>query len=97
MYTRTYSQTETDLSLQWVDKYFKLVELITEISGNDGQDVPTSKPSFGKEVRYQELSLWFLTNQDKFLPGWFEFRRDKNTSRDSADKTRTRNTSITHF
>ena len=47
MSTRTYSKTETNLAFQWVDKYFKLVELIIEISGNDGKDIPTSQPSFG--------------------------------------------------
>lgn len=87
MSTRTYSKTETNLAFQWVDKYFKLVELIIEISGNDGQDIPTSQPSFGKGVRYQELRLWFLAYQDKFLPIWSEFWHDKNTSRDSVDKT----------
>jgi len=32
---RTYSQSETDLAFQWVDKYFKLVELIFEISDDE--------------------------------------------------------------
>jgi hypothetical protein len=73
MSLRTYNHTETDLAFQWVDKYFKLVELIIEISGDDEHDIPASEPSFGKEVRYQELRLWFLAHQDKFLPIWSEF------------------------
>ena len=84
---RTYNQSETDLAFQWVDRYFKLVELIIEISDNDGQDISTSEPSFEKEVRYQELRVWFLAHQDKFIPIWSEFWRDKNTLRDSVDKT----------
>jgi len=87
MSIRTFSQTESDLAFQWVDKYFKLVELIIEISDNDGQDISTSEPSFEKEVRYQELRVWFLAHQDKFIPIWSEFWRDKNTLRDSVDKT----------
>jgi len=88
MSTRTYSQTETDLAFQWVDKYFKLIDLILQISGDDEKDIPPRMPASKYELQYQELRLWFFEQQDKFLPIWSEFWRDKLPKRyfeDNAD------------
>ena len=74
---RTYSQSETDLAFQWVDKYFKLVELIFEISDDEENDSPPSEPSLESELKFQELRRWFFSNENKFMPIWSEFRRDK--------------------
>ena len=88
MFLRTYNQTETDLSFQWVDKYFKLVELILEISGDEENDILPSEPSSESEQTFQGLRRWFITHQDKFIPIWSEFWRDKLPKRyfeDNAD------------
>ena len=88
MFIRTYSQTETDLAFQWVDKYFKLVELILEISGGEENDIPPSEPSSESEQTFQGLRRWFIAHQDKFIPIWSEFWRDKLPQRyfeDNAD------------
>ena len=85
---RTYSQTETDLAFQWVDKYFKLVELIIEISGDEENDFLPSEPSPESEQTFQGLRRWFIAHQDKFIPIWSEFWRDKLPERyfqDNAD------------
>jgi len=74
---RTYSQAETDLAFQWVDKYFKLVELILEISYDEEEYIPLSAPSVESEQKFQELKRWFFTHQDKFMPIWSEFWHDK--------------------
>ena len=60
-----------------MDKYFKLVELIFEISGDDENDMPTSKPSSESELKFQELRDWFFAHQHKFMPIWSEFWHDK--------------------
>jgi len=88
MYMRTYSQTETDLAFQWVDKYFKLGELIIEISGDEENDFLPSEPSPESEQTFQGLRRWFIAHQDKFIPIWSEFWRDKLPKRyfeDNAD------------
>ena len=88
MSMRTYSQTETDLAFQWVDKYFKLVELIIEISGDEENDFLPSEPSSESEQTFQGLRCWFIAHQDKFIPIWSEFWRDKLPQRyfeDNAD------------
>ena len=88
MSMRTYSQIETDLAFQWVDKYFKLVELILEISGDEENDIPLSEPSSESEQTFQGLRRWFIAHQDKFIPIWYEFWRDKLPQRyfeDNAD------------
>jgi hypothetical protein len=59
---RTYSQSETDLAFQWVDKYFKLVELIFEISDDEENDIPTSEPSPEAEISGIE-ALVFLERE----------------------------------
>jgi len=85
---RTYSQTETDLAFQWVDKYFKLVELILEIAIGEKNDIPPSEPSAESEQTFQGLRRWFIAHQDKFIPIWSEFWRDKLPKRyfqDNAD------------
>ena len=85
---RTYNQTEADLAFQWVDKYFKLVELILEISGDDENDISPAEPSLESEHTYKRLREWFLARQDKFMPIWFEFWRDELSARyfeDNAD------------
>jgi hypothetical protein len=85
---RTYSQTETDLAFQWVDKYFKLVELILEISGDEENDILPSEPSAESEQTFRGLRRWFIAHQDKFIPIWSEFWRDKLPKRyfeDNAD------------
>jgi hypothetical protein len=64
---RTYSQIETDLAFQWVDKYFKLVELILEISGDEENDIRLSEPSSESEQTFQGLRRWFIAHQDKFM------------------------------
>jgi len=61
---RTYSQSENDLALQWVDKYFKLIDLILQISGDDEKDIPPCMPFSEYELQYQELRLWFFEQQD---------------------------------
>ena len=73
---RTYNQSETDLAFQWVDKYFKLVELIIEISG-DEEDILLCAPSSESELKFQELRSWFFAHENKFMPIWSEFWRDK--------------------
>jgi hypothetical protein len=88
MSMRTYSQTETDLAFQWVDRYFKLVELIIEISGDEENDFLPSEPSSESEQTFQGLRRWFIAHQDKFIPIWSEFWRDKLPKRyfeDNAD------------
>ena len=88
MSMRTYGQIETDLAFQWVDKYFKLVELIIEISGNEENDILPSEPSSESEQTFQGLRRWFIAHQDKFIPIWSEFWRDKLPERyfqDNAD------------
>jgi hypothetical protein len=88
MSMRTYSQTETELAFQWVDKYFKLVELIIEISGDEENDFLPSEPSSESEQTFQGLRGWFVAYQDKFIPIWSEFWRDKLPQRyfeDNAD------------
>ena len=88
MSMRTYSQTETDLAFQWVDKYFKLVELILEIAIGEKNDIPPSEPSAESEQTFQGLRRWFIAHQDKFIPIWSEFWRDKLPKRyfqDNAD------------
>ena len=87
MSTRTYSQTETDLAFQWVDKYFKLIDLILQISGDDEKDIPTCMPSSEYELQYQELRRWFIAYQVKFLPIWSEFWRNKTPTEDFGDNT----------
>jgi hypothetical protein len=87
MSTRTYSQTETDLAFQWVDKYFRLIDLILQISGDDENDVSLCMPSSERELQYQELRLWFFEHQDKFLPIWSEFWRNKTPTEDFGDNT----------
>jgi len=85
---RTYSQTEADLAFQWVDKYFKLVELIIEISGDEENEILPSAPSSESEQTFQGLRRWFIAHQDKFIPIWSEFWRDKLPKRyfeDNAD------------
>jgi len=85
---RTYSQTEADLAFQWVDKYFKLVELIIEISGDEENEILPSAPSSESEQTFQGLRRWFIAHQDKFIPIWSEFWRDKLPQRyfeDNAD------------
>ena len=85
---RTYSQIETDLAFQWVDKYFKLVELIIEISGDEENEILPSEPSSESEQTFQGLRRWFIAHQDKFIPIWSEFWRDKLPKRyfeDNAD------------
>jgi hypothetical protein len=77
MSMRTYSQTETDLAFQWVDKYFKLVELMLEISDDEETDIPPSKPSSESELKFQKLRHWFFAHEDKFMSIWSEFWRDK--------------------
>ena len=74
---RTYNQSETDLAFQWVEKYFKLVELILEISDDEEGYIPLSAPSFESEQKFQKLRHWFFAHQDKFMPIWSEFWRDK--------------------
>ena len=74
---RTYNRFETDLAFQWVENFFKLVELIFEISGDDGEDVPPSVPTYESELQFQELRLWFFAHQHKFMPIWSEFWHDK--------------------
>jgi hypothetical protein len=74
---RTYNQSETDLAFQWVDKYFKIVELILEMSGDDENDIPPSEPSSEAELKFQKLRHWFFAHQNKFMPIWSEFWRDK--------------------
>jgi hypothetical protein len=78
---RTYSQSETDLAFQWVDKYFKLVELILEISDDEEGDIPLSAPSSESEQKFQELRRWFFAHQDKFMTIWSEFWRNKISTR----------------
>ena len=88
MSMRTYSQTEADLAFQWVDKYFKLVELIIEISGDEENEILPSAPSSESEQTFQGLRRWFIAHQDKFIPIWSEFWRDKLPKRyfeDNAD------------
>ena len=85
---RTYSQTETNLAFQWVDKYFKLVELIIEIAGDEENEILPSEPSSESEQTFQGLRRWFIAHQDKFIPIWSEFWRDKLPKRyfeDNAD------------
>ena len=85
---RTYSQTETDLAFQWVDKYFKLVEIILEIFGDEENEILPSEPSSESEQTFQGLRRWFIAHQDKFIPIWTEFWRDKLPQRyfkDNAD------------
>ena len=78
---RTYSQIETDLSFQWVDKYFKLVELILEISDDaeqdEKEDILPCLPSSASEQTFHELRHWFFVHQNEFLPIWSEFWCDK--------------------
>ena len=74
---RTYNQSETDLAFQWVDKYFKLVELILEISDDEEEYIPLCAPSSESELKFQKLRRWFFAHQDKFMPIWSEFWRDK--------------------
>jgi len=85
---RTYSQTENDLAFQWVDKYFKLVELILEISGDEENDIPPSEAPAESEQTFQGLRGWFIAHQGKFIPIWSEYWRDKLPQRyfeDNAD------------
>jgi hypothetical protein len=76
MFIRTYSQTETDLAFQWVDKYFKLVELILEISGDEDNDILPSVPSSEPEQTFRGLRRWFIAHKDQLIPIWSEFWRD---------------------
>ena len=85
---RTYSQTETNLAFQWVDKYFKLIELILEISGDEENDILPSEPSAESEQTFQGLRGWFIAHQGKFISIWSEYWRDKLPQRyfeDNAD------------
>ena len=74
---RTYNRLETDLAFQWVDKFFKLIELIFEISDDEEKDVPPCIPTYERELQFQELRLWFFAHQHKFMPIWSEFWHDK--------------------
>ena len=74
---RTYSRFETDLAFQWVENFFKLVELIFEITGDEEKYVPSSMPTYENELQFQELRLWFFAHQHKFMPIWSEFWHDK--------------------
>jgi hypothetical protein len=49
---RTYSRFETDLAFQWVENFFKLVELIFEITGDEEKDVPSSMPTYENELQF---------------------------------------------
>jgi hypothetical protein len=74
---RTYDQTEAGLAFQWVDNYFKLVDLIFQASGDDDRDTLVPKLFSEYERIFQELRLWFFKNQDRFIPVWSEFWHDK--------------------
>ena len=65
---RTYSQSETDLAFQWVDKYFKLVELIIEIANDEEEDIPLCAPSSESEQKFQELRHWFFAHKINLCP-----------------------------
>jgi hypothetical protein len=74
---RTYSRFETDLAFQWVDKFFKLVELIFEISDDENENDNYPMPTYESELRFQELRLWFFAHQPKFMPIWSELWHNK--------------------
>jgi len=74
---RTYSRFETDLAFQWVEKFFRLIELILEMSDDEEKGIPPSMPTYESELQFQELRLWFFAHQHKFMPIWAEFWRDK--------------------
>jgi hypothetical protein len=88
---RTFSQTETDLSFQWIDKYFKLVELILEMSDGEKrdeiEDILPRLPSSRSEQTFQRLRRWFFAHQNKFLPIWSEFWRNKISPQYLEDNT----------
>ena len=62
-----------------MDNYFKLVELIIEMSGDEQEDIQLCAPSPESELKFQKLRHWFFAHEHKFMPIWSEFWRDKLT------------------
>ena len=70
---KTYETADVNLILEWVDKYFEVDTLISNIfSGLNSGNTPPS-PSIQDEIDYQRLRFWFCKNHDKFLPIWRDF------------------------
>ena len=81
---KTYSKADVKMILEWVDKYFEVNTLITNvICGNNLAAFPTI-PSFENELEYQRLRFWFLKNQDDFVPIWADFCVSRGRSTECA-------------
>ena len=77
-----FSETELEFIEEWSKRWRALFDLVVETIRTDKPDTLCSKPSQLDELRYENLRLWFIDNEPKFLPFWKKFAQSQNWSLD---------------
>jgi hypothetical protein len=77
---KTYDTADVELILEWVDKYFKVSELINQSFGGNDFETLSRMPFIENEIEYQHLRRWFFQHHDKFVGIWDDFCRSRGIS-----------------
>ena len=78
----TYSETDIEFIEEWSDRWCALFDLLIETIRTDKPDTLCRIPSQLDELRYENLSSWFIDNEPHFLPLWREYTKSQNWSLD---------------
>ena len=77
---KTYDTADVELILEWVDKYFKVSELINQSFGGNDFETLSRMPLIENEIEYQHLRRWFFQHHDRFVAIWDDFCRSRGIS-----------------
>ncbi len=77
-----FSETEIDFIEEWSDRWRALFDLLFETIRTDKPDTLYREPSQLDELRYKNLSSWFIDGEPQFLPLWKEYAESQNWSLD---------------
>ena len=77
-----FSETDIEFIDEWADRWRALFDLLIETIRTDKPDTLCRKPSQLDELRYENLSLWFIDNEPQLLPLWKKFTESQNWSLD---------------
>jgi len=75
-------ETEIEFIEEWSDRWRALFDLLFETIRTDKPDTLRRKPGQLDELRYENLSSWFIDNEPQFLPLWKKYTESQNWSLD---------------
>ena len=77
---KIYNTADVELILEWVERYFRVSDLINKSFGGDNFESLLWIPLLEDEIEYQHLRLWFYNHHNKFVTIWDDFCRSRGIS-----------------